>query len=386
MEIAVWDTFYPRAGVAAADHYDQLMREVEAAEDCGFAHYWFLEHHFNPRCPVPSPNLLIAAAARATRRIRLGAMVNILPFRSPAILAQEIAMLDNLTRGRLDVGIGRGLNPKEFATLGIDQAASRAMFLEAMEVMLGAWSDGTFSHRGRYFALEKQAPLSPPLLQHPHPPLYVSAQSEESLRFAAAHGLPFGQIDALPEDCRRDVAFYCEAARACGRDPQPRLFLTREVFIAETDREARRDAYQYLLGYWELWGRYAQFTRDGVMPEAYNSWLKRAPLLAAMSYEELVERNMLLIGAPDTVAAQLRALTAELDIAILACVFHLGGLPHEQVMRSMQLFASEVLPRARLTQAAHRTSGSPAPISRSPRQSDDRTQPATAQAERSPAR
>jgi len=82
------------------------------------------------------------------------------------------------------------------------------------------------------------------------------------------------------------------------------------------------------------------------MPELYNSWLRRAPKLAAMSYEELVARNMLLIGAPDTVAAQLRALTQQLDIAILTCVFHLGGLPHASVVRSMRLFAEEVLPNA----------------------------------------
>jgi alkanesulfonate monooxygenase SsuD/methylene tetrahydromethanopterin reductase-like flavin-dependent oxidoreductase (luciferase family) len=345
MEIALWDTFYPRHGVSAADHYDQLIREIEIAEELGFQHYWFLEHHFNPRCPVPSPNLLIATAARATKRIRLGAMVNILPFRNPAILAQEIAMLDNLTRGRLDVGIGRGLNPKEFATLATDQSQSRAMFLEALDVMLGLWGDGEFCHHGQYFNVNKKAPLSPPLLQRPHPPLYVSAQSDESLRFAAERNLPFGQLDALEEDCRRDLLLYREIAHAHGFEPAPKLFLTREVFIAETDAEARRETYQYLLGYWELWQRYAQFTREGLVADYYNSWLRRAPKLADMSYEELVERNMLLIGAPDTVAAQLRALTLELDIAILTCVFHLGGLPHERVVRSMRLFADEVLPK-----------------------------------------
>jgi alkanesulfonate monooxygenase SsuD/methylene tetrahydromethanopterin reductase-like flavin-dependent oxidoreductase (luciferase family) len=345
MEIALWDTFYPRQGVCAADHYDQLLREIQVADELGFQHYWFLEHHFNPRCPVPSPNLLIAAAARATRQIRLGAMVNILPFRHPAILAQEVAVLDNLTRGRLDVGIGRGLNPKEFAALVIEQADSRPMFHEAVDVMLGVWGNAEFSYQGRFFKVEKKTPLSPPLLQRPHPPLYVSAQSDESLRFAAERNLPFGQIDALPEDCKRDVAFYREVQRARGFEPAPKLFVSREVFIGESDAEARREAHQYLLGYWELWGRYAQFTSEGLMPERYNSWLQRAPRLAAMSYEELVERNMLLIGAPDTVAAQLRALTSELDISILTCVFHIGGLPHQSVIRSMQLFAREVLPK-----------------------------------------
>jgi alkanesulfonate monooxygenase SsuD/methylene tetrahydromethanopterin reductase-like flavin-dependent oxidoreductase (luciferase family) len=123
-------------------------------------------------------------------------MVNILPFRHPLLVAEEAAMLDNLTGGRLDMGLGRGLRPPEFEAFGVDQQQSREMFLESFDIIRRVWADENFVHRGKYWTVRKEAPLSPPLVQHPHPPFLVSAQSEESLRWAAQHDIPFAQIDA----------------------------------------------------------------------------------------------------------------------------------------------------------------------------------------------
>lgn len=352
MKFAVWDTFQPRAGITPGEQYRQRIGEIQHAEQCGFHHYWFLEHHLSPASPLPSPNLLIAAAAPATRRIRLGNMVNILPFRNPLILAQEIAMLDNLTDGRLDVGIGRGLKPTEFDAFGLSQAESREMFLESIEAMLGVWTQDRFAFKGRYFTVDKTTPLSPGLVQRPHPPLYVSAQSKESLSWAAERDVPFGQIDALPEECRAAIEFYRQVQTASGHRPEPRLFLTREVFVGADDRQAREEAYPYLLSYWDLWHRYSQFTRDGRMPDSYDVWRKRAPKLSAMSYDDLIDSNMILIGGPQKVADQLRALCADIEIDTLTCVFHLGKLPHDRVKASMSMFAHDVLPRLGLARAA----------------------------------
>jgi alkanesulfonate monooxygenase SsuD/methylene tetrahydromethanopterin reductase-like flavin-dependent oxidoreductase (luciferase family) len=343
MEFAIWDTFHPRTGVAITQHYDQLFKEIALAEESGFQHYWFLEHHLNQNCPMPSPNLVIAAASRSTHRIRLGNMVNILPFRNPVILAEEIAMLDNLTGGRVDVGIGRGQNPREFHTFGLAHAASREMFLEAIKVMEAVWNQETFDFAGKYFQVNKTTAMGPPPVQKPLP-LFVSGQSEESLRWAAERNISFGQIDALPDECRRDCEFYRSVQVASGHAPSPKLFLTREIFVGETDAEARRDAYAYLLKYWDLWGRYAQFVRERRIPESDAHWRRRAPRLAAMSYDDLIENDLIFIGSPATVQDKIRKLAANLDVAVLACVFHLGGLEHEKVCRSMQLFAQEVMP------------------------------------------
>jgi len=345
MEIAIWDPIAPREGVSHSELYRQHLGEVMVAEECGFQHYWFIEHHLTPHCPMPSPNLMIAAAARRTTRIRLGTMVNVLPYRNPLLLAEELAVLDNLTDGRLDVGIGRGLKPTEFQTFGMPMDESREMFLEAVEVMLGIWREETFAFKGKYFSVDKQTPLAPPLVQRPHPPLYVSAQTKESLRWAAKRDLPFGQIDSKIPDCKRDQAFYREVQAASGYAPAPRLFLTREVYLAESGEEARREALPYLMAYWDLWGRYAQFAREGRLPDSYDAWRQRAPELCAMTYEELIAENMVFVGSPERVAAQIVEHQRELDVAVLVCVFQLGPLSHDRVVRSMRLFADAVLPR-----------------------------------------
>jgi alkanesulfonate monooxygenase SsuD/methylene tetrahydromethanopterin reductase-like flavin-dependent oxidoreductase (luciferase family) len=344
MRYGIWSPTNPCDGVNHVDLYEQQLLEVELAEKLGFDHFWFYEHHVTVSGPIPSPNLMIAAAAMRTKRIRLGNMVNILPYRNPLIVAEEAAMLDTLTNGRLDMGIGRGLKPIEFDAFCVSQAHSREMFHESLAIIRKVWADETFDFHGKYFNVSKKTPLSPPLVQQPHPPFYVSAQSEESIRWAAEHDIPFGQIDALVEDCRRDQAIYKEVQRAAGHAPAPRLFLTREIFVGETDEKARAKALPYLLKYWELWGRYSQFTTDGRMPDDYDSWRKRAPLLAAMSFEQLIESGLVMIGSPETVARQIIRHQQELDIAVLACVFKFGRMPFKDVTESMKMFADHVIP------------------------------------------
>ena len=223
MRFALWSMTSPSPGLTHVEIYEDQLRECEEADRLGFDHMWFFEHHVSPSSPIPSPNLMIVAAAQRTRRIRLGAMVNILPYRNPLLLAEELAMLDTLSRGRLDIGVGRGLKPIEFDALGVDQSRSRRMFLESIDVMKRIWADENFIAESDWFKIDKKTPLSPGVTQKPHPPFYVSAQSEESLRWAAQNDVPFAQIDALVEDCRRDCAFYRGLQIAAGHAPAPRL-------------------------------------------------------------------------------------------------------------------------------------------------------------------
>jgi len=345
MDFAIWDNTGYRHGLSAGEIYRQHLDEAALADALGFAHYWFFEHHLSPTAPMPAPNLMIAAAALRTRRMRLGNMVNVLPFRNPLLVAEETAMLDQMTGGRLDIGIGRGGKAVEYQSFCVDPADSRAMFRESIEVLQRLWSDELFAHRGRFFTVEKTAALSPALVQRPHPPLYVTANSEESLRFAAERDLPFVQLDSLIDDCRRDVAFYREIADAAGHAPRPRLCLTREIYVAPTDAEARQEAKKHLLEYWNLWGRFTQFVEAGQIPASFESWYRRAPRLYAMSFDELVESGMVLAGSPEWVARQILRHREALDLAILVGTFQLGSMPHAMVERSLRLFGEEVMPR-----------------------------------------
>jgi alkanesulfonate monooxygenase SsuD/methylene tetrahydromethanopterin reductase-like flavin-dependent oxidoreductase (luciferase family) len=352
MEFAIWDNTGPRPGSSPGDVYRQHLDEIALADAGGFDHYWFFEHHLSPTALMPAPNLMIAAAAGRTRRMRLGNMVNVLPYRNPLLLAEEVAMLDSLTGGRLDVGIGRGGKASEYQSFCLDPAHSRAMFRESIDAMVRIWSDEIFAFEGRFFKFDKNAALSPPLVQRPHPPVFVTANSEESLRFAAERDFSFVQLDSLIDDCKRDQDFYRAIQRASGFAPRPRLCLTREVYVAPTDEEARGFAKKHLLEYWNLWGRFTQFVNAGAVPASFEAWYQRAPRLFAMSYDELVESGMVLAGAPETVARQILRHGEMLDLRALVGSFQLGTMPHERVIDSLRLFAAEVMPRVKAASRA----------------------------------
>ena len=345
MKLAIWSTTTPRENSTHADMFRRQLEEVELAESIGIDQIWFFEHHLIPTAPVPSPNLLIAAAARTTHRIRFASMVNILPFRHPLLVAEEAAMLDNLTNGRFDMGLGRGLRPPEFAAFGIDQQQSREMFLESFDIIRRVWADETFAHRGKYWTVDKNGLLSPPLVQRPHPPFLVSAQSEESLRWAARHDIPFAQIDSTAAQARRDQALYRDVQAAHGHAPVPRLYLMREIYVADSDAHARTEAHPYLLQYWDLWNRYTQFTRGGKLPDSYDFWRRQAPMLHAMGFDEIVAQDMVILGSAETVANTILRLADQLDMMGLTLIFKLGAMPYDMVERSMNIFGADVMPR-----------------------------------------
>ena len=347
MKLAIWSTTTPRENSNHRELFRRQLDEVELAERIGIDQIWFYEHHLQATAPVPSPNLLIAAASQRTRHIRLASMVSILPFRNPLLVAEEAAMLDNLTGGRLDMGIGRGLRPPEFDAFDVDQQQAREMFLESFDIIRRVWADENFVHHGKYWTVRKDAPLSPPLVQRPHPPFLVSAQSEESLRWAAQHDISFAQIDSMVEQAKHDQALYREVHVAHGHAPAPRLYLMREIYVGESDAAARAEGRPYLLQYWELWNRYTQFTRGGRLPDSYDFWRRQAPMLHSMSFDQIVANDMVILGSPDTVADTILRLANQLELMGLAMIFKLGAMPYDMVERSMTLFGEEVMPRIR---------------------------------------
>ena len=259
-----------RQGRSHHELYRDHLDEIALAETLGFDHYWIYEHHLQPSAPMPAPNLVLAAAAQRTSRIRLGNMVNVVSFRNPLLLAEEAALLDALTNGRLDLGLGRGSNLSEYRAFGIAMDQSRAIFEESVGTIRASWPTRPSRTRGDFSTFDKRTPLSPPLVQQPHPPIYITAASKELLRWAAERDLPAVQLDSPIDDCRRDIDLYRSVQTASGHVPAPRLCLTREIDIAETDDQARREAYPHLLEYWNLWGRYTQFTQEAGVPGSFE--------------------------------------------------------------------------------------------------------------------
>ncbi len=231
--------FFPTYGMADPDafawHLDLWIR----AEAMGFEGVFFSEHHFGRGRLTPSPNLLIAATAARTRTLRLGAMGMVLPLYEPWRAAEEIGMLDQLSGGRLEMGVSSGSGPMEMRQVGMDMAEVRPRFLEGLEVVEKALSQAAFSHHGRFYSYDELS-IAPRPLQQPLPSRWMTCVSQETAALAGARGYRActGFLDDA--DAKALFAAHAAAAAEAGQPSGPeRCALRRQILIADTDEEAK---------------------------------------------------------------------------------------------------------------------------------------------------
>ncbi|MET0486654.1 MAG: LLM class flavin-dependent oxidoreductase, partial [Candidatus Rokuibacteriota bacterium] len=305
-------TYYFLQAPPAIDHAEVIQREIEQmvwTEELGFDSIWLTEHHFIDYGLSVSPSVLAAAAAMRTQRVRIGLAAAILPFHDPIRLAEELALVDILSGGRLDVGVGRGNRPVEFEGLRVPQIENRERFEETLAIMVKAWTEERFSFEGRHFTIPEVRVIPKPL-QRPHPPLYVVCVSPDTVEATALRGLPMlnsilrGPVDQLIS--QRDT--YVNACRKGGRSDAEIASLlshwgvSRHVYVAPTDAEAlaqTRDA--------EMW--YQEALRKFLIPERIErvhpllqpGFRAMAEKFALVSWDDLV-RETVAFGSPDTVA------------------------------------------------------------------------------------
>jgi alkanesulfonate monooxygenase SsuD/methylene tetrahydromethanopterin reductase-like flavin-dependent oxidoreductase (luciferase family) len=324
--------------------YAEMLDQIALAERLGFDECWFAEHHFTDYSLLPSPNLMIAAAVQRTRRMRFGNYVNALSFHHPLRLAAEAAMLDNLARGRFDFGVGKGVRPGEFTQLGLRFEDGVAMTEESIEILLKAWTSERASHAGRFWTFPEFS-LRPRVFQRPHPPLHEVASRPASVARVGARGWPVAMHFTPTEVVARSVEDYHAALARRPGSPgagpyRPRLLLCRETYVAETAEAARAEGALALQGFWYL----SLLAGPPLPPDFSDVRLKEltARVWGGQTYDELQAIGGCLIGAPDQVAAGVERLQAiGVDTLLLVCSF--GHLAHEQVCRSLELFARAVI-------------------------------------------
>jgi alkanesulfonate monooxygenase SsuD/methylene tetrahydromethanopterin reductase-like flavin-dependent oxidoreductase (luciferase family) len=164
--------------------YEDRLQLLETADAAGFYSYHLAEHHVTPLGMAPSPSLFLASAAQRTRRLRLGPLVYLLPLYHPLRLIEEICMLDHLSGGRLDVGVGRGISPYELAYFGVDTLASREIFQESLEVIVSGLQHDQLVHRGEHYRY-RGVPMELKPVQQPYPPFWYGAAAPDSAVWAA---------------------------------------------------------------------------------------------------------------------------------------------------------------------------------------------------------
>jgi alkanesulfonate monooxygenase SsuD/methylene tetrahydromethanopterin reductase-like flavin-dependent oxidoreductase (luciferase family) len=332
-----------RPSVAERQAFEELLLQIELTEQLGFDEAWFAEHHHSDYGMLASPNLIIAALARRTSRIRMGNLVSVLPLYDPMRFAEECAILDILTGGRLNVGLGRGV-PKDDIKHRLDRQTAQARFEEGIEILERAWSGETFTYSGKAWSYQDIS-CRPQPLQKPHPPIYYGATSPDSPAMVARRGWNLALSRQPLPNCAKAIAAY-RAARAALGNPNGggAAIMVRDIYVAETDEQAWREAVPQLVRFWQLAGdnfwRGESLTADD-LPKFTERY---AYYPGGLTSERLDEWGTSLIGSPITVIKKAQAMIQTARPDSLVGMFSFGGLKHEQVMRSIELFGTQVMP------------------------------------------
>jgi natural product biosynthesis luciferase-like monooxygenase protein len=329
-------TYVPELDGDYASFYGRMLEQIGWADELGFTTVWLTEHHFAPYGgTLPNPAVLGAAIAARTRRIRIGTAVTVLPLHNPLLVAEDFAMLDVLSGGRFDFGIGRGSVQVEFEEFGIDYQNSAAVMLEATDLILAAWRCEPLEHRGAHFAFSRPIDLLPKPVQQPHPPVWVGAsRTPETFAWAGSRGFNLMVLPYMmpPADLLDRLEIYRQAARQAGHDPdQLKIMGKFHVLVADTAAEATRlarpayDHYQGLSGARSSHGP-RTYWRDG------SDWDKH-----------LAEYRVI-GGTPEQCIEGLTYWQNTLNLTQIGGTFHFGGLDQQATLRSLELFAQEVAP------------------------------------------
>jgi alkanesulfonate monooxygenase SsuD/methylene tetrahydromethanopterin reductase-like flavin-dependent oxidoreductase (luciferase family) len=307
--------------------YSETLEQIVRAEELGYDSVWTSEHHFTEDGYLPSSLLLLAAVASRTRSVRLGTLVLLLPLHHPLRVAEDAAVLDILSGGRLDLGVAAGYRVEEFQGFEIPKKERGSRMDEALEILQRSWSEGAFSFSGKHYRFENLN-LTPKPLQNPLP-LYVGGQSRGAIERAARFGchlLPSftGEFDVL--------ATYHQALRRSGRDPaRYRINCFRPLYCCEDARRGWEEIKEHYLYQHNLYRRWYREAGDGTVPE--------------LSDPDELPRAIYIVGTPDDCARAIEKLRAEVPFDEFIFWAAAPGFPLAKAARSLELFAREVMPR-----------------------------------------
>jgi alkanesulfonate monooxygenase SsuD/methylene tetrahydromethanopterin reductase-like flavin-dependent oxidoreductase (luciferase family) len=331
------------------EYYNTLLKQVEIAEELGFDAVWFGEHHYSGYS-FGSPPVIATAAAARTKRIRLGTGVSLVSLGQPVRLAEEYAMLDVLSGGRLEYGIGRGFLKYAHEVMGVDENENRERYMEGAEIIQRAWTaDGPFDFEGKYWTLRDYG-FFPKPVQFPHPPIYASAVlSPESFAWAGAKGFHLSTGFFLParELVRDGIALYREELVKHGYDPQTRdVAGVFQMYCGESNEEARRNAGKYVLNYLNYFQRLAQRSQFSAPDfQAFQQGFGRVE--GIRNYDDMERDNLVMIGDPDALIERIKWAQEFYGTNYLVFEIAQGGMPPETVVPSLERFAKYVMPEFR---------------------------------------
>jgi alkanesulfonate monooxygenase SsuD/methylene tetrahydromethanopterin reductase-like flavin-dependent oxidoreductase (luciferase family) len=323
------------SGRPAAQQLAERLELIEAYEQLGFYAYHLAEHHGTPLGITPSPHLLLAAASQRTARIRLGTLISILPLYHPMRVIEEACTLDQLTNGRLDLGVGRGISPVETSFHGIpgDETADR--FDEAFEILRQGLTSSSVDFHGKYYAVDN-APVVTRPVQQPHPLLWYGTRTMDRARWCARLGMPMMVL--VPSEKVRPLtdAYRAELGQAPlgqAEDDLPPLGVARSIVLAPTSEQAMKIANRAFARFKEnfelLWRKY-----DIPLP----------PILPSDTFEGIHETGHFYAGDPAGAREWVARHRDVGGISYMALEMCFGDMTPDEALQSAELFAAEVMP------------------------------------------
>ncbi len=341
--------FFPSfrlSDMSTAEYFDQCIRLSERGEQLGFHSAKAVEHYFHSYGGhSPNPIVLLSAIASRTRRIRPITGAVIPAFNNPIKLAGELAMLDNISNGRLDVGFGRAFIPKEFDTFGLKMEESRARFDEGIEIIKRLWTDDRVTYEGRFHQL-RDVHLMPRPVQKPHPPIWIAAVlSKESFAWAGKQGyhlmiVPFaGSLERTKEL----VAVYRQAWRAAGHAPgAEQVQASLHAYLAETRQEALAGFQRPIDRYIEVFSE-AVSSWQGRQSPQYAGYQKAVEAITSQTATKLIEGHTAFVGTPDEVVEEIAYLRGMLGEFEPSLQINFGGMKDAEAFRTLELWGKHVL-------------------------------------------
>jgi alkanesulfonate monooxygenase SsuD/methylene tetrahydromethanopterin reductase-like flavin-dependent oxidoreductase (luciferase family) len=337
--------------IEGGHYYKEALEEVTRAEELGLDSAWMEEHHSVANHYWPSPMTVLAGFATRTSRMMLGTDIVVAAFHHPVRLAEDVAMLDVMSGGRIISGFVRGV-PQEYLALDGSLAESRARLEEAWDLIVKAWTEREpFAWHGKHWSYERVS-IWPRPLQQPHPPIVLPADSDEGLELAARRRVPTGA--AYRSLARTKAIFdrYRASAARHGWTPAPEdCHVLRHVYVADTNARAREEAEPHLDYFW---GKLLTYHRGsmkllGQAPPAPPREVRVAEDVPLYAFDfELTQRDgITFVGDPDHVIREIRAQMRELGAGTLMALLQFGSLPHALACKNARLFAERVLPELR---------------------------------------
>ena len=335
MRFGVFDHVDRNAQVPLGTFYADRLALVEEYDRSGFYGYHVAEHHATPLSLAPSPSVYLSAVAQRTKQLRFGPLVYTLPLYHPIRLLDEICMLDQMSGGRLLLGIGRGISPLELRYWGLDPETGPEQFAEARDLILRGLQADRLNFEGKYYSFH-DFPIEIPPVQKPFPSLWYGLSRPETIGWCVEHNVNV-VTNMAPQPTRQITDRYRAAWQSAGRpeSAMPMMGFTRHLVIAGTDKEAyeiaRPNYARWRDSFLELWKKH------DVYPPNVAS-------LAPETLEGAEELGRAVIGSPQKVRAIFASQIEESRVNYVLCRFAFGDIARDEALQSVRLFTREVMP------------------------------------------